>query len=145
MSQAKPGDVVAVHYTGKLPDGSVFDSSRERQPLQFQLGERQIIPGFENAVVGMTPGDTKSVNIPADDAYGPRRDDLVIQLERSAVPAGMDPQVGQRLQLQTPSGDPVPAQVVDVSEEALTVDANHPLAGRDLEFEIELVEIASGA
>ena len=145
MSQAKPGDVVAVHYTGKLPDGSVFDSSRERQPLQFQLGERQIIPGFENAVVGMAPGDTKSVNIPADDAYGPRRDDLVIQLERSAVPSGMDPQVGQRLQLQTPSGDPVPAQVVDVSEEALTVDANHPLAGRDLEFEIELVEIASGA
>jgi peptidylprolyl isomerase len=145
MSQAKPGDVVAVHYTGKLPDGSVFDSSRERQPLQFQLGERQIIPGFENAVVGMAPGDSKSVSIPADDAYGPRRDDLVIQLERSAVPAGMDPQVGQRLQLQTPSGDPVPAQVVDVSDEALTVDANHPLAGRDLEFEIELVEIASGS
>lgn len=145
MSHAKPGDVVAVHYTGKLTDGSVFDSSRERQPLQFQLGQQQLIPGFEKAVVGMAPGESKSVTIPPEQAYGPRRDDLVIDLDRAEVPAGMEPQVGQRLSLQTPSGEPVPAQVVNVTDTTLTLDANHPLAGRELEFEIELVEIAAVA
>jgi FKBP-type peptidyl-prolyl cis-trans isomerase 2 len=142
MSQAKSGDTVVVHYTGKLPGGPVFDSSRERQPLKFQLGQQQIIPGFEQAVIGMAPGETRRVTIPPDKAYGPHKDDLVVDLDRATVPAHIEPHVGERVQLQTPDGQQVGAKVVDVSSEKVTLDANHPLAGREVEFEIELVEIA---
>jgi len=139
----KTGDTVAVHYTGKLDDGSVFDSSREREPLKFVLGERRVIPGFEKAVLGMTRGESKTTTIPATDAYGEHRPEMVVQFERDKIPSDMDVQVGQELQVQTTSGQAIPARVVDTSEADVTLDANHPLAGKDLTFDIELVEIVA--
>jgi FKBP-type peptidyl-prolyl cis-trans isomerase 2 len=142
---AKIGDTVLVNYTGKLDDGSVFDTSQQRGPLRINLGETRLIPGFQNAVVGMQPGETKTATIPPDEAYGPRRDEMVLDIDRGKLPAEIDPHVGQDLQLQTQTGQPVPAKVVEVSEEAIKVDANHPLAGQELTFDIELVEIVPGA
>lgn len=141
MGQVKQGDTVRVHYTGKLGDGEVFDSSREAQPLQFTVGASQVINGFEEAVVGMSPGDSKSTTIPADDAYGQRRDDMVAQIERERIPEGIAPEIGQWLQLRLEGGQMLQAIITEMSESSLTVDANHPLAGKDLVFEIELVEI----
>lgn len=139
----KTGDKVAVHYTGKLPDGSVFDSSRDREPLQFVLGERRVIPGFENAVIGMTTGETKTARIPAADAYGERQPEMIVQFERDKIPPDIDVKVGQELQVQTTAGQAIPARVVDASEEDVTLDANHPLAGQDLTFDIELVDVVA--
>jgi FKBP-type peptidyl-prolyl cis-trans isomerase 2 len=141
MAQAKDGDTVRIHYTGKLKDGQVFDSSRERGPLEVTLGGGQLIKGFESAVLGMTPGETKNIDIPAAHAYGERSDGKVLDFSRSQLPEGADPQVGQQMQLQTSDGRAVPAVVTRVSESQVTVDANHPLAGRDLKFDLELVEI----
>jgi FKBP-type peptidyl-prolyl cis-trans isomerase 2 len=140
-TSVKAGDMVAVHYTGKLADGSVFDSSRNREPLKFVLGERHVIPGFEKAVLGMTTGETKTANIPADDAYGQHQPEMVVQFDREKIPPEIDVQVGQELQVQTTSGQALPARVVDTSEANVTLDANHPLAGQDLTFDIELVEV----
>jgi peptidylprolyl isomerase len=139
----KTGDKVAVHYTGKLPDGSVFDSSRDREPLQFVLGERRVIPGFENAVIGMTTGETKTARIPAADAYGEHQPEMVVQFERDKIPPEIEVKVGQELQVQTTAGQAIPARVVDASEEDVTLDANHPLAGQDLTFDIELVDVVA--
>lgn len=141
MAQVKKGDTVNVHYTGKLKDGTVFDSSADREPLQFTLGEGQIIPGFEQGVIGMKPGETKTVDIPADKAYGPHRKELVLVVNKSKIPAHLKPEVGQQLKLNQPDGRAVPVRVTNVSESKVTLDANHPLAGKDLTFEIELVEI----
>lgn len=141
MSQAKKGDTVRVHYTGKLKDGDVFDSSRQRGPLELKLGAGQVITGFEQAIEGMSPGESKSVDVPAAEGYGQRQEEKVIDFERSALPANLDPRVGEQLQLQTQDGRAVPAAVTKVSESTVTVDANHPLAGNDLVFELELVEI----
>jgi FKBP-type peptidyl-prolyl cis-trans isomerase 2 len=144
MSTAvKSGDTVAVHYTGTLEDGSVFDSSREREPLEFVLGEQNVIPGFEKMVLGMTTGETKTTTIPAADAYGEHRPEMIVQFERDKIPPDMDVQIGQELQVQTTSGQALPARVVDTSDAGVTLDANHPLAGRDLTFDIELVEIVT--
>jgi len=144
MSTAvKSGDTVAVHYTGKLEDGSVFDSSREREPLEFVLGEQNVIPGFEKMVLGMTTGETKTTTIPAADAYGEHRPEMIVQFERDKIPPDMDVQIGQELQVQTTSGQALPARVVDASDAGVTLDANHPLAGKDLTFDIELVEIVT--
>lgn len=142
---AKLGDTVLVNYTGKLDDGSVFDTSQQRGPLRISLGETKLIPGFQAAVVGMQPGETKTATIPPDDAYGPRRDEMVLDIEREKLPPEISPHVGQDLQLQTQTGQPVPAKVVEVSEEAIKVDANHPLAGQELTFDIELIEIVPAA
>lgn len=143
MSQATQGDKVQVHYTGKLPDGKVFSTSQGKQPLQFTIGEGRVIPGLEKAILGMAPGESKSVEIPAAQGFGPRRKDLVVQIDRSQVPDNMDPRVGQRRPLQLGTqAQPVQAVVTDVSEEGLTLDANHPLAGKDLRFEVELVKVA---
>lgn len=141
MERAKNGDTVSVHYTGKLRDGTVFDSSTQREPLKFTLGERQVITGFEQAVEGMTAGEKKTVQIPADEAYGPHHDELVFQVERENLPNEIDPEVGQRLAFQRPDGQTVPLTVTDVTGSAVTLDANHPLAGRELTFDLELVEI----
>lgn len=141
MPAAKSGDTVLVHYKGTLEDGSIFDSSENRDPLQFSLGDQNIIPGFQNAVLGMEQGDTKTTTIAADDAYGPHRPDMVIEFGRDQVPDNVEPEVGQRLELQADQGYTVPARVVEVTETAIKVDANHPLAGKQLTFEIELVEI----
>ena len=144
-SAAKLGDTVAVHYTGKLSDGSVFDSSKDRDPIQFVVGERRVIPGFDKAVAGMSPGERKTAKIPAEDAYGPHRDELVVEFARDKIPPDISPEVGQELQVQTTAGQAVPAVVVEASDTAVRLDANHPLAGKDLTFEIELVELVAGA
>jgi peptidylprolyl isomerase len=140
MQHAKQGDTVRVHYTGSLPDGSVFDSSSGRDPIEFTLGAGQVIPGFDEAVTGMEVGQGKSVTIPAADAYGPRRDELVLEVERSQFPPNVEPEVGQQFQLG--DGDHMfVVTVKDVAESRIVLDANHPLAGEDLTFELELVEI----
>ncbi len=142
MTQAKHGDTVKVHYTGKLDDGTVFDSSSDRDPLEFTIGSGNIIPGFERAVVGMTPGDSKTETIPTDDAYGPYMEEMVVTIDRQQMPAEMEPEVGQQLHIQQPDGNVLPVIVTDVSSSTVTLDANHPLAGEDLTFDIRLVEIA---
>jgi FKBP-type peptidyl-prolyl cis-trans isomerase 2 len=139
----KPGDAVAVHYTGKLADGSIFDTSRGREPLKMVLGQQRVIPGFEKALVGMTEGETKTASIPASDAYGERQAEMVVQFARENIPEEIDVKIGQELQVQTRAGHSLPARVVDTSESDVTLDANHPLAGQDLMFEIELVEIGA--
>jgi peptidylprolyl isomerase len=141
MSQAKEGDTVKVHYTGKLADETVFDSSRDRDPLEFTIGAGQIIPGFEQAVVGMQPGEEKTAQIPANEAYGPYQDDMTLEVDRDQFPPDMSPEVGQQFQVSQPDGHAVMVTVTDVSGANVTLDANHPLAGQDLTFDIELVEI----
>lgn len=141
MPQAKEGDTVRVHYRGKLQDGTEFDSSFERDPLEFTIGQGQLIPGFEEAVVGMEPGETKASHIPHDKAYGERRDDMVLEVAKEQIPENIEVEIGQQLQIQQPDGQAVPVTVADVSDETVTLDANHPLAGKDLMFELELVEI----
>jgi peptidylprolyl isomerase len=139
--QAKKGDVVQVDYTGKLEDGTIFDSSIGREPLEFTLGQGQMIPGFEKAVLGMQVGETKTFTIPAKEAYGPHHDELVMEIPREQLPEGLDPQVGYQLQSTTSDGTIVVVTVIEVTDTSIIVDANHPLAGKDLIFEIELVSI----
>jgi len=141
MTTAQNGDSVKIHYTGTLDDGSVFDSSGGREPLGFKLGGGQVIPGFEEAVLGMTVGESKKINIPMDKAYGRRNEDLVITVPRNQVPPEIKPEPGLKLQMGGPNGEIIMVEVVDVSDETISLDANPPLAGQDLNFEIELVEI----
>lgn len=141
MTQAQSGDTVKLHYTGTLTDGSVFDSSEGRDPLEFTLGAKQVIPGFENAVMGMSPGEAKTVNIPADEAYGHRNEEMVLQVPPQQFPDNIEPTVGDQLQIRQPDGSAVNVVVSDVTEAAVTLDANHPLAGQDLTFEISLVAV----
>jgi len=136
------GDTVSVHYTGSLTDGTIFDSSREREPLTFTVGANQVITGFNNAVEGMEVGSTQSVNIPADHAYGQYRDDWVINVKPSDFPPEIKPEVGMDLDMHQDDGGKIPVRVTEVTEEFITLDANHPLAGMDLIFEIELVSVA---
>ena len=140
MAQVKDGDSVKVHYTGTLEDGTVFDSSREREPLEFTLGSDMLIAGFEKAVVGMGIGDATKVTIPADEAYGQRNDEMVIDVAKDQVPEHITPEIGMLLQLES-EGGVMEVVITDVKEDGITLDANHPLAGKDLTFEIELVEI----
>lgn len=141
MSQgAKQGDTVRIHYTGTLRDGTEFDSSRDREPLAFTVGSGEVIPGFDTAVTGMTVGESKTVTIPAEQAYGPHRAELIVEVPRSQVPPQITPRVGQRLQLGR--GDQALMVVVrEVRDETLVLDGNHPLAGEDLTFALELVEV----
>lgn len=141
MAQAKKGDTVKVHYTGTLNNGEVFDTSAEREPLAFTLGEGQLIPGFEEAVLGMESGEVKTVRIPAEKAYGPRRPEMAVQVGRDQFPEGTEPEVGQMFQVNQDGGGSVVVTVTEVEEDAVTLDANHPLAGEDLTFEIRLMEI----
>ncbi|MBT8086989.1 MAG: peptidylprolyl isomerase [Gammaproteobacteria bacterium] len=141
MTQAKSGDTVRIHYTGTLEDGTQFDSSSGRDPLEFALGGGQVIPGFDSAVDGMTVGDSKTVTIQPDDAYGQRHEQLIQQVPKSALPEDMTPEVGMALQSQSPDGQTMNLVVVGVEEDSITLDANHPLSGQALTFEIELVEI----
>jgi peptidylprolyl isomerase len=142
LSKVKEGDTVKVHYTGKLTDdGTVFDSSREREPLEFTLGEGKLIPGFENAVVGMEEGDSTTVDLASEDAYGERREDLELEVSKSDLPENIDPQVGMQLQMQQQEdGQTIPVQITAVEDEYVKLDANHPLAGKDLTFDIKLIE-----
>lgn len=143
MAKAKQGDKVKVHYTGKLDDGTVFDTSANRDPIEFTIGEQNVIPGFEKGVVGMEEGGSKVIKLSADEAYGDRRDEMIFEVERGSLPENIDPEVGQQLEYHQPDGQVVPLTVVDVSEANVKLDANHPLAGKDLVFDCELVEIVS--
>jgi len=138
---AKDGDIVQVHYTLTLQDGAVFDTSVGGEPLEFTLGKGDVIPGFEKAVLGMKVGESKTITIPANDAYGPRRDDLILVINREELPTGLNPEVGQQLQMTGADGGTSIVTVTDVSDTTITIDANHPLAGKDLTFEIELIRI----
>ncbi|HEY9621180.1 MAG TPA: peptidylprolyl isomerase [Crinalium sp.] len=142
MVQAKHGDTVTVHYTGKLDDGTVFDSSSGRDPLQFSIGDGNLIPGFENAVIGMSPGESKTQTIPSDEAYGAHYPEMVVVVDRQQIPPDLPVGVGQQLQIQQPTGQVIPVIITDISDSEVTLDANHPLAGETLTFEIELVAIA---
>jgi peptidylprolyl isomerase len=142
MTQAKAGDTVAIHYTGTLADGSQFDSSEGRDPLRFTLGSGQIIAGLDAAITGMSQGEKKSVTIVAAEAYGDHRPEAVQAVPRAQIPAEIPLEVGGGLQVQTPDGQTIPVTVTSVTDEEVTLDANHPLAGKDLTFAVELVEIA---
>ena len=142
MSQAQEGSTVKVHYTGKFEDGTVFDSSTDRDPLKVELGAGNVIPGFEKGLIGMTAGDKKTLKIPSGEAYGDRTDELVVIVDKSNFPEDADPQVGQRLAMTLKDGNVAHVVVTAVEDEKVTLDANHPLAGRDLVFEVELVEVA---
>lgn len=142
MTPAKKGDKVKVNYTGRLKDGTVFDSSDGRGPLTVVLGSGTVIIGFDEAIQGMTVGESRSVTIPAARAYGPHNKELLITVPKSQVPADLNPEAGQRLEMGGPNGELVVVQVTTVSDDNITLDANPPLAGRDLIFDIELVEIA---
>lgn len=141
MTEVKSGDVVRIHYTGKLTDGTEFDSSAGREPLEFKVGAGQIIPGLENQIEGMNVGEKDTVTIPADQAYGPRDEAQVQVLPRTAIPENIDLAVGGRLQASTRDGQPVLLTIVNLDDDQVTVDANHPLAGHDLVFDIEVVEV----
>lgn len=143
MAEVKANDTVKVHYTGRLSDGTVFDSSLSREPLEFTIGQKMVIPGFEEGMIGMTIGETRTVAIASQDAYGPYLEDLVGSIKRTQIPPNIDLQVGGILQMQTPDGGTMLVVVKALTNEAVTLDANHPLAGKDLAFEINLLEIAS--
>jgi len=157
MAQAKNGDRVRVHYTGKLEDGSVFDSSEgfvdtcddegcgcgsnPTDPMEFVIGDNKLIPKFEQAVIGLEPGQRVEVKIAADDAYGQRVEEMVAVVDRNEVPADMNPEAGQHMEVILQDGTPLPVLVTEVTDTSITLDANHPLAGLDLTFDIKLVEI----
>jgi peptidylprolyl isomerase len=141
MTQVQLGDTVQVHYTGKLADGTIFDSSQQHEPLQLTLGQSDVIPGFEQAILGMNLGDSKTETIPSDQAYGAHQTEWVIQVDRQQLPPDLQPQIGQRLQMRQPNGTAIGLTVTGVTESHVTVDANHPLAGQDLTFDITLVAI----
>lgn len=153
MATPNEGDSVNVHYTGKLEeDGTVFDTSRppgegqDADPLNFTLGEQTVIPGFEQTVAEMEPGEERSVTLDPEQAYGPRRDDMVQQVDRDELPDDLEANVGQQLQLRMQNGQTVPVVITEVDEEndQITIDANHPLAGKTLVFDIELVGVEGG-
>ncbi len=142
MTVAENGNTVKIHYKGTLEDGSVFDTSEGREPLEFKIGSGQVIVGFEEAVSGMSIGEKKSVTIPVDKAYGPRNEDLVIAAPKEHVPDDINPEVGQKLQMGGPNGELVLVTVVEITDTHVKLDANPPLAGKDLNFDIELVEVS---
>ncbi len=140
-SQATTGDTVLFHYTGCLTDGTVFDSSEGREPLRVTLGSGQVIRGVDDALVGMAPGEEKSVTLEPDEAYGPRRPELLHEVERAAIPPEVDIEVGKQLEGRDTGGQRLRLTVVEVADDKVTLDANHPLAGQELTFDLQLVEI----
>lgn len=144
MTTANKGDTVQIHYTGTLSDGSVFDSSEGRDPLSFEVGSGMIIPGLDVAIPGMAVGDKKTVAIPADQAYGPEHPEARQAIPRSDLPSDIPQEVGTRLQMQNPEGQVVAVVIAEVTETDIIIDANHPLAGKDLTFAIEMIAIQPG-
>src|SRR6056297_4260830 len=142
MTQAKEGDTVKIHYTGKFDDGTVFDSSSEKEPLEFVIGDGQVIPGVEEAVIGMNPEEDKTVVIPPEKAYEEYHDDMVVEVDKTKFPEHIQPELGLELELKQEDGNSIFVIVTNVSDNEVTLDANHPLAGKDLTFEIQLMEIA---
>ncbi len=141
MSEAiKAGDTIAVNYTGRFEDDTVFDSSEGKQPLRFTVGSGQLIKGFDKAVVGMKKGEKKTITLTPEEAYGPRQEGMIIDIPRAQIPADMKLEVGMRLHLRDPNGNPVPAVVAEITDEVVKMDANHPMAGKTLIFDIEIAE-----
>ena len=145
MQQVKSGDTVKVHYHGRLTDGSTFDSSEGRDPLEFQVGSGQVIKGFDEGVTGMEIGQKKTIQIPADEAYGQKNDEMIVQFPKANFPPDLNPEVGMQLTMTNGSGQVIPVTILEVAEEHVVLDANHPLAGQELIFDIELVSIGGGA
>ncbi len=145
MAQAKEGDKVRVHYTGTLADGSTFDSSVDADPFEFTLGENMVIPGFEEAVAGMSVGDKTTITLPPEEAYGEPNPDMINVVDRGNLPEGLEPEVGMMLQANADENTVLHVRVVEVADDTITVDANHPLAGKELTFELELMEIMQQA
>ncbi len=141
MTQAKEDDTVRVHYTVKLDKDTIVGSAKSQEPLQFTLGKGKVLPGFEQAVVGMNSGESKTILVTADQAFGPHLDEMVVVVDRGRLPEGLNPKEGDRIQLQTRSGETMTVSVTDVSESTITIDGNHPLAGKDLIFDIEFIEV----
>jgi FKBP-type peptidyl-prolyl cis-trans isomerase 2 len=142
LAQAEQGDTVRVHYTGRLEDGTVFDTSRDRNPIQFTIGEGRVMPpGFEQAVVGMRPGESNTVRVPMEDAFGPYREDMVVTLDRDRFPGDLKLEVGQTLEIISSGGQRTVVTVTEVSDSEATLNANHPLAGKDLILDVQLIEI----
>ncbi len=139
----KEGDTIKIHYTAKLKDGDVFESSRGHVPFQFKVGEGSVIPGLEKAVIGMKVGETKTVEVSPEDGFGPRHEELVFRVDKKSIPQDIDPFIGQNLQMQHPDGGIVNLTVTDINEDTVTLDANHPLAGNMIIFDLELVEIVA--
>ena len=142
MAQVKSGDTVRVHYHGKLTNGTTFDSSEGRDPLEFTVGSGQVIKGFDDAMLDMNIGDKKTVNIPVDNAYGQRSDDMMMEYPLAEFPAEMKPEIGMELHMSDNMGNVFPVVIMEIKEDSVVLDANHPLAGEDLVFEIELVSRA---
>jgi len=142
MAKVKDGDTIKIHYTGKLADGTVVDSTHEREPMQFAVGTGQVIPGVDKAVVGMAPGESKTVKLAADDAFGPRQDKMVFKLEKDKLPDGLTLENGRQLQYTPEKGPKRVLTIINVTDKNVTLDGNHPLAGKDLTFDLELVAIA---
>ena len=142
MAAIKKGDNVKVHYTGKLEDGTVFDSSKGGEPLAFAIGSGQVIQGFEEGILGMKVGESKTIHVPVEKAYGERKDELIIQAPIEQVPPDLNPELGMRLEMGGVNGEILRVVVAEITETHITLDANPPLAGKDLTFEIELVECA---
>lgn len=145
MEQAKAGDTVKVHYHGRLTDGTTFDSSSGREPLEFQVGSGQVIKGFDDGVSGMAVGEKKTIQIPVDEAYGQKEENMIVEFPKSNFPPELTPELGMSLNMTNGSGQVIPVTIVDIKEESVVLDANHPLAGQDLIFDIELVEISQPA
>jgi FKBP-type peptidyl-prolyl cis-trans isomerase 2 len=145
MAQVKSGDKIKVHYHGKLTSGETFDSSAGREPLEFEVGAGMVIPGFDEGVTGMAVGEKKTINIPFGEAYGPRNPEMVIEMPKERFPADMELEVGMPLGMSDQNGQQFQVTVVEIKEEVVMLDANHPLAGQDLIFDLELVEIAGSS
>ena len=141
MQPAKKGDKVKVHYHGKLTNGNTFDCSEGREPLEFEIGGGMVIAGFDDGVTGMIIGEKKTINIPADQAYGPKQEEMIMEFPKDRFPADMVPEVGMQLNMSNGSGQNFPVVIVELKEEIVVLDANHPLAGEELVFDLELVEI----
>ena len=141
MEQVKDGDVVRVHYTGKLTNGKQFDSSKGREPLEFTVGAGQMIKGFDDAMPGMTVGEKKTINILPEDAYGQKDEQAIIEFPKKNIPKDMKLEVGMQLQLRNENGQPFPVTVAEIKDDVIVLDTNHSLAGKELVFDIELIEI----
>ncbi len=140
MKTVQLDDVIRVHYTGKLEDGTEFDSSKGKDPIEFKVGQGNLIPGFEKGVVGMKQGETKTISIPSEEAYGERQEELIAKIDKKEFPPNISPKTGMQLQVKRPDGQMMPVMVIDVSEDTVTLDGNPPLAGETLIFDVEIVE-----